>query len=160
MEPKTNFQSQNTESSVPHPLHVKQLLVCVCVWIPQRFLIWPLLQHAVAKTMLPWQFTTFLYLSILISSSYRSSGGLPLPPDSHYYSDLPPHPASCCSLFPVSPAYISVPGAALSASVVPFLTLLGRSRGRGCGTVFIKAAVVYSNVLGLHVISPLSPFLL
>ena len=88
VEPYTNFQSPN-ESSVVYPFHVKHHLLYVCVWIPQSSLIWSLIQYALAKTTLPWQFPVFLYLSILISYSCLSSGYLSLPPE-RSLSPVPP----------------------------------------------------------------------
>lgn len=106
MEPKTNF------SSIRSPCGTSSFFFFY--WIPQSSLIWPLLQHSVAKTTLPWQVSLFLYLSILISSNW-SSGHLSLPPDSHCYGGLHWTQPVSPSMFPVSPAHIPVCGAALTA---------------------------------------------
>lgn len=81
MGPEINFLSQIIESSVLYSLRVKHLFYFMNNKLSS--LIWPLFQHAVAKTALPWQCHRLLYLAILTSYSYLSSGHLLLPPDSH-----------------------------------------------------------------------------
>lgn len=51
------------------------------------------------------------------------------------------------------PARIPVQGATLTVSI---LTLLEGRKGRACGVVFMKSAVVSGKVPGLHMRSPLS----
>lgn len=58
------------------------------------------------------------------------------------------------SILHISPVHIPVHGAALAASLL-FLTLSEGRKVKAYGTVFIVSTVVYSNVLGLNMQSPL-----
>lgn len=111
MGPKPNFQSQKiwVLSSPPCP-HFNTLFK---IWIPQISLIWPLLQHAKAKTTLSQQSSVPVYPVAWFL--------IPIDPQAAFHS-LPTVTVTVTyasparfSIFPVSSAHIPVHGAALTA---------------------------------------------
>ena len=104
--------------------------------------MWPLRQHAVAKTTWPSPSPAFLYLSVLISCSYWPSGLLLLPPDSHYCGDYAfPSQVLLYIFYQFNPH--PCPWNSTDSFGVSFLTLSKGSRGRGLWNSVYK---VYTSV--------------
>ena len=143
---KVNFQSQNTESSIP--LHVKypffmNIMKFLNLTIAPTCNSQNHIAMAIPGVPSPLHLD-FVFLLILS-----------LPPHSHLLRWSNALPASFSSTFLINPAHIPVYGAALTASMFYFWPC-GKEAGDGCGTVFTKSTVGYSNILGLHIHSPLT----
>lgn len=94
----------------------------------------------------------FRSFSILISCSGRSSAPLHSP-DSHYHGGL-------CLAQTASPQYFQsahIPAMEQRRQLPCSVSdPVGREQGRACGTVFTESAGECSDVLGLHIRSPLT----
>lgn len=152
MEPKTKFQSQNIESSVLPSLNIKdspplfktnttkflhltRTPICnsqnhITMTIPLISPSWFLISADIPAT-----FHSLLTVIIMIMYALPSLFLLDISNQSR------PHPYAWSSI---------------DSFDVLFLILLEGNRGRICGTVILKSAVIYSNVLGLQIHSLLT----
>lgn len=135
-----------------YPLSILKTLHPFLKQIPQSF-IWPGLQYAIVKNHItitiplispswflisadiPATFHSLLTVIILIMYALPSLFLLDISNQSR------PHPYAWSSI---------------DSFDVLFLILLEGNRGRICGTVILKSAVIYSNVLGLQIHSLLT----
>ena len=148
MEWKTNFQCQNIESSALYPHVQHSLFFTDTTNVP---ISWPF-QHVIAKaTLHDNSLCSFISPSWLLIPPGPQASFTPSWQSLLWWPML--HPASFSSLFPISPAHVPIHGAALTASMLYFWPCQKQAKGLW-DPVFIKSAVVYSDVLGLHIHSP------
>ena len=137
MEPKINYQSENIESSILHPLHVKHCFFNTTKFINLTTAPTCNSQNHAAMTILYVPLS--LHVNFLLLLIFRP----PSPPSGPSLSwPSVPSPANFSSMFPVTMAHCPVLWSSIDSFGGLFLTLLEGSRGRACGAVFIESTVM------------------